>query len=318
MIFGLVTLGVLSTFRTATRAHERSGRMMVTLQTSRAVQDTLARDIRAVFLVNETNYGVQLPEVERDSGLSTTATTTQDTLTARQGLVDYTVGQSSDLLTEEDYTDSSLAADLYFTVTDGGETDSISFVRRMRSIESRRAQPWALACLTYSVKGEELVRSVAPVYGAQRPLEVLEGETVEEARDRQREETVREEPKEETLADGVEVFDVRCVYWESDEWVAAEEWDSSGRDHRNALGAYALDITDPNYSQVSALIDAMPEDGLPAALEITLGLRDPIGSRVRISRLLVPVQAAQETWSPPDESLVEALERSSRRTGEGR
>jgi len=48
-ILALVTVGILMTFRTAARTYERSDGLMISLQATRAVSDSVGRDIRATF-----------------------------------------------------------------------------------------------------------------------------------------------------------------------------------------------------------------------------------------------------------------------------
>jgi prepilin-type N-terminal cleavage/methylation domain-containing protein len=324
-IFALVTVGVLLTFRTATRTYERSERTMAAVQAVRALGDQLTRDIRATFLVTETNYGVRLPPSERQSRVVEVVGDWESDILQRhleeleaQG-IEYRVWRSDDDVTEEDRPDGRLEADLRFTVRDGGDRDSVSLVRRLRSMTSRRAQPWALVRLTYAVEGNRLVRREERAF--QEELGITE-ENVAHLR-AQAEEGIFEVSEflgrleeelllgrettatDQVFIDGVETFDVRCVHWADDAWVVSEDWDSGERRHRNSLKESPVEFGDPNFAVVTSMIENMPEDGLPAALEMLLGIREPHSGRVRHTRLVIPLHGAQETWTPPDPQLME-------------
>lgn len=314
-IFGLVTLGVLATFRTATRSYERSGRAMAGLQSARAIQDTIGRDLRSAFLVNETNYGVRLPGNESQSDAPPPVLPESGTGSSADPL---SYGQAGLVEDQIEY-DSSLEADLSFTLTGGTGKDELSFVRRLRPVASSRVPPpGALVRVTYTVDGDDrLVRRTQIVYGEAALYYPEPGMTREEAEQARRDQIVFEEPKEEFLAEGVEVFDVRCIHWADGQWLATDQWDSSEVRARDPLADQSLPEDDPNAGLFNALRDRTPEDGLPAALEVHLGLRDALGGRTRLSRLLIPIPPAQETWAPPDPQLMESIERSQRRQRRG-
>jgi prepilin-type N-terminal cleavage/methylation domain-containing protein len=307
VIFGLVTLGILTTFRTAARAYDRSGRTMITLQTMRAVRTALSRDLHSVFLVTETTYGASLPQSERDEGRLGVNT---ELIEARaraeeRGIVDYSLTEMRDVLDEEDFDDPSLTAQLLFRVEDGGDSDTVVLMRRLRSMDTVRAMPWGLVRLSYSVKGEELVRSIEPVFFEERPMVIYPDETVEEAEARHESELVRVEARQETVVDGVTMFDVQCVFWADGAWVSTPEWDSELREQRNPYVDSPIELGDPSYDALTRTVGGLPLDGLPAALEVHLGLRHRVTGRTMSTRMLIPIPPAQETWIPPDERLLE-------------
>lgn len=307
VIFGLVTLGILTTFRTASRAYERSGRTMVTLQTVRAVRSALSRDLQSVFLVTETTYGASLPQSEQEEGHLgvDTALIEARARAEERGIVDYSLTEMRDVLDEEDFDDPSLSADLLFRVEDGGELDTVVFMRRLRSLDTVRAMPWGLVRLTYLVKGEQLVRSIEPVFFEERPFVIYPDETLEEAEARHEAERVRVEPREETVVEGVTMFDVQCVFWADGAWVSTPEWDSELREQRNPYVDSPIEMGDPSYDALTRTVSGLPVDGLPAALEVHLGLRHGVTGRPMNTRMLIPIPPAQETWIPPDERLLE-------------
>jgi hypothetical protein len=317
VIFGLVTIGILATFRTAVRSYERSGDAMAAVQTVRAVTDALSRDLRAAFLINETNYGIALPTEETDANRDAGVLNPSQSLTGvgntGSGIIDLAAQYEEQLVTDQLIIDPSLDADMTFTVTDGGEADTVSLVRRLRSMTSRRAQPWGLVRLTYSVNDGRLVRSVDSVCTETQVAIPLPGETLEEARERTlREAPAPPEPREEVLASGVEIFNVRCAYWMEEGWLLADEWNSSEKKHRNPLAISDVEVGDPNYPALLAALERVAEDGLPAALEVHLALREEGTGRRRVNRMVIPLMAAQETWTPPDENLLGDAARISR------
>lgn len=319
VIFGLVTVSVLMTFRTATRTYERSGQAMEALQAVRAVTDRLGRDLRGTFLVNETNYGVPLPQEERRAdGPGVTPEDFEAREEARrrleaQGIVDFSLGQSEGLLTEEQLSDPSLDVELQFTVEDGGESDRVTLVRRHRpaappgETAARRSAPWGLSRLTYFVDEEQLIRETAPVFREVGFFAPRPGETLDEARARFEEENPPPEPRREVMAQDVVLFDVHCLFWADGEWRVCDQWDSEAQQFRNPYTVTDIVPGDAAYPMLRSLLDALPPDGLPSAVEVTLGLRDRLSGRVRTSRLLVPVLAAQETWAPADPRLLQSL-----------
>jgi prepilin-type N-terminal cleavage/methylation domain-containing protein len=321
VIFALVSVSVLMTMRTATRSYERSGKMMEGLQTMRAVSDTLSRDLRSVFLIDETNYGIALPADETVA--EETATSGLDEATrervrqrlAEQGIVDYSLEQMDSLVTDQDLDDPGLTEDLSFVVNDGGETDSVSFARRLRSMTSRRAQPWGLSRLTFSVEGERLVRSSAPVFGVTQTVVPEPGESYDEAEARQAAENPPPEPTREDLAEGVTAFDVHCLFWADGGWKIADAWNSEDKVFRNPYAASPIQPGDANYPALLTAQENEPKDGLPAALEVLIGLREPSSGQVRTSRLLIPLVSAQETWAPADQNLLTGGRSQSRSRG---
>jgi hypothetical protein len=176
-------------------------------------------------------------------------------------------------------------------------------------MNTRRAQPWGLARVTYELEGDQLVRRSEPIYRRVEDVIPYEGESLAEAEARVEEELAlleEEDAKTEPLADGVEIFDIRCVHWADDSWVVSDDWDSRDKSKRNSMTSTTIVDGDPNYPLYLAQMERVPEDGLPSALEIVLGIRDPLSGRLRNSRLVVPLAAAQETWTPLDDRLVDS------------
>lgn len=328
-IFALVSVGTLITFRTASRTYSSSQELMNELQGLRATRNALSRDLRAVYLTTETSYGARLRTEERDDSRSNgynvinQARQRAEDRLAGDDTVDYALEYLLDQMEEGDFADSYFIPNMDFNVTDGGEVDTVSFVRRQQNMSSRRAQPWGLVRMTYSIGSVEidgenvpvLLRTSAPAFDFQ-PTTIPDDIEVNENGD----ETFRlpdpepyGETNEEVLIYGAEVFDVHCVYWADGSWYYSQEWDSESKQSRNALSESTLDVEDPSYSTLIAREEIIPQDYLPGALEVLLGVRDRQTGRISHARFVVGIMSAQETWTPAPEGLLEAESSSSRR-----
>jgi len=212
---------------------------------------------------------------------------------------------------EEIIDDPRMTVDISFRVSEGGDFDSIEFVRRLRRADSRRSVPWGLVRTTYTIEDDPdtdskiLVREVQPVFYALPIVVQLENETYDEALERSKEEAPRAEPIIERMASGIELFDVRCLLWADGEWIARDEWDSEAKEARNPYADLVLDPEDTNYEAILAAEESLPEDGLPSALEINMALRPQGGVNLGVTRLVIPLLPAQENWLPPDPELVD-------------
>lgn len=316
-IFSLVTVIILTVFRTAVRTQATSERETQMLERSRFAMDSLDRDLTNIFFRDETSYNVtvsnmiQKMEAER---LRAEQTGDWTQFEAQFGRLD----ENED--DDEEGGDPSIGnpyekgriIDLQFKAEDGDKLDRLNFAVSDRLATGRPYQAWGLARVEYSVDKGWLIRREQSVETEKRNL-LGEGMGLPTP------------PRVTKVAEGVEEFDISCAFWFDYSWYEVDNWDSTNRQIRNArqiLGEYEseelrqtgepgreqnnagedgteLRPGDPGWNEYLNDLDSEPLDRLPAYVRVRLVLAAPENPTRRYTfQRIFRIGMAEETWTP--------------------
>jgi hypothetical protein len=224
------------------------------MQHARVIFDTISRDLRSVYFLPETSYNSNLRNsLVRFAQLRARA--------EEDGRLDeflYGDRNNSDDQGAPNPYDNFIEINLDFKATNGGNTDSMTFVRYQYDDGVTRIQPWSLGRITYSVENEELIRTEEDVF---QPMRDKEGNIIEEKL-----------PRREVLARGLVKFDLHFGYFRDDYWMEGDDWDSNAKRYRNPMED--LDVEDPLYQENYKWEQMKPMDGLPAFVRIKIEIED--------------------------------------------
>lgn len=295
VIFAILGVMILATFRTGTRAYERADRESQIVDRARFVFDTLERDILSVYFRLETEYNI--------------------TMRGKINELDRDLQQAMDLGDEDRlrrYTDEEapgyignpyeygMLLDLQMVGEPKSDDSRLTFAAYHPVIPGRPSTPWGLARLTYESSGGVLVRTVDSVMDT--GIRDIYGEVLE----------TPEPPHREILARGVKRFQLRYGYWFDEVWLESDHWNSNDKDIRSSFNVLSPEDaleTEQWEEQESAesrrrriLREQAPQDGLPAYVRVLLELADPKSPRhIRRFQTVMRFPVALETFVPnPD------------------
>jgi len=253
-IFSLVAAALYTTFRTGVRAYESSEKEIVRMQHARVIFDTISRDLRSVYSLPETSYNNNL----RISLIQFGQMRLRAEIEGRLDEFLYGDRNNPDDRGAPNPYDNFIEINLDFKATDGGDIDSMTFVRYQYDDGVTRIQPWALGRITYSVENGELIRTEEDII---QPRKDKEGNAIEE-----------KIPRREVLAKGLVKFDLHFGYFKEDYWMESNDWDSNAKRYRNPMEE--LDEEDPLYQEKCRWDQMKPVDGLPAFVRVNLEIED--------------------------------------------
>jgi prepilin-type N-terminal cleavage/methylation domain-containing protein len=254
-IFSLVVVSLYATFRVGLRAYASGQREIDRMQHSRVLFESLSRDLRSVYYAPETSYNTNLRRA---------LTRFQEEMmkAEMEGRLDeflYGVeGDPNNPAARNPY-EVGLEIDLHFKGDNSEGLDRLSFVRYQYDDGISPIQPWSLSRVEYFVEDDTLYRTEADII---QPMKDLEGVEIEE-----------KFPRKDPLAKGVRKFDIQYGFFYQEDWMMAEDWDSSARQYRNPK--QELDEEDPDYPAKLKRESLKPEDGLPAFVQITMDIVEP-------------------------------------------
>lgn len=295
-IFALVMSSLFFAFNTGVRAYKVGSKHSEGSQTARYTVAQVTTDLRNVFYRTPASYNVTRRQRE-----AVIAEREKNAL--RSGRV----RSRQELREDETLPELGPKIDLAFRASDGGEVDSLTFVRLQGEKIGRDRQPWGLARVHYYVAEGALWRAVEDVTA---PEEDEYGELIPKA----------VPPRVDKLANGVTGFDLKFGYFGEEGWTTANDWDSDSPVYRNppdeeldpddsaAPGRTTAGVLEaPGQQGQNSVTGQQPNqpDDLPAWVEITFrfGGSDPenqeSGSE-KVYRQIVQLPASQETYLPPD------------------
>jgi len=280
-LFAIVSTGIYGVFSTGMRAYEMGMRTSKMLQTGRFAMDSIARDLKNVYFINETGYNIQYNQrLEKID---------QEMQRLDQGIGDY------DLLAEnvEQFNNTGFGIDLSFHASGGDDFADISFVRRQKAVGARPFQPMHYVRVRYAVSNGQLIRGEEDVL---RPDLDYDGSGLP-----------RPEPHPETLVRGVEEFKMRFGFYYDGEWREATEWESSAQNFKSDTVEISYDEDDLIDQQLKQRVrqwnQQQPDDNLPSYVRVTLAIGDETKTgRLRYFERTINIVSANESHVPmPDE-----------------
>lgn len=302
-IFSLVVVSLYTTFQVGLRAYSSGQKEIDRMQHSRVLFESLSRDLRSVYYSPETAYNINLRR---------SLTRFQEELmkAEMEGRIDeFLNGVEDDPKNPgaRNPYESGLEIDLQFKGENSDKLDRLTFVRYQYDDGITRIQPWSLSRIEYYVEDDTLIRSEEDII---QPMKDLEGVEIEE-----------KVPRKDPLAKGVKKFNIQYGYFYQDDWMMADDWESSAKRYRNPL--MELDEEDPDYPEKLKQEQLKPEDGLPAFVRISMDIVEPdknksVGKNPRDKKkgrtlsftTLVRIPTAQENYLPSLEEEDERDEKS--------
>jgi len=328
VIFALLGVVMLTTFRTGVRAYERAGRQSLLLDRARMIFDTVQRDVHNTYYLPESSYNNTLrPMIEQMIKELEKAEEEDDfdSFFRRYGDPDDPENQRRQKEEGEEQGESSsqdayignpyeygILLDLQMVGESREGSKTFSFVTYQPTHPGRPGARWGLQRVRYTVSGGVMVRATEPVFD---PPRNIFGEILEEP----------QAYSQDILAEGVEEFDMRFGYWFDEVWIESDRWNSTRREMRNSNYLMTPDpdpelekqLQDPDSQAYRYMISRMnqaPEDGLPAYVRLKLVLSDPEKSNYRETfQTMVRFPASMETYLPNaalDEERLDAEIRS--------
>ncbi len=314
-IFSMVTLVVFSVFSAAIRSQRPAKRETNMLARSRFAMDSIERDLTNVFFRDETSYNQNIRrQIEAMEAQRADAEYTNDwdNFYSQYGnpADDEEEGQVGNPY------DKGRIIDLQFT----GEKDSLTFTVQKKFEVGSPYRPFGLAKVKYFVEKGNLIRRDDSLEPAPRNIF---GESLAK----------KTPPSYTVVAEEVQSFQVRYVYWFDNQWYEVETWSSSNRTIRNAhflMGDYehrrseyddnstpqfdangnrisgganqSLRPGDPGWNEYLNDQESEPLDRLPAEIRIRLviGPKDNKKRQVPFQRL-IRIFPAEETYTPWNE-----------------
>lgn len=310
-IFALVMSSLFFSLRTSMRAYDTGMKQGEGAQSTRFVVGQVASDLRNVFYKTPAAYNIV--RRQREAVIAE-----RERQALRSG------SSRSDIAQDETMPELGPKIDLAFRSTDGGEADTLSFVRLQGEKVGRDRQPWGLARVHYYVADNALWRAVEDVTA---PETDADGNEIPKP----------VAPRIDKLANNVKGFDLKFGYFgegETDpEWQMAQDWDSDASTYRNPMDEEDLseDSAAPERVAAGATAPAQPgqpalpgqqqpnqPDDLPAWVEVTFTFADPRDEeKETLYKQIVQIPASQETYVPPDPSQENTRGRGSRRMARG-
>lgn len=297
-LLSLLTLAIYATFRTGLRALKYCDRSTTVLHSGRISLELMARDLRSAFFKYEKTYDVNFQRAEERLRKQIA----HDMFLMEEGqapeMFDLYDPDRKDVF--GDLNELGTPVDLSFKGTDKGDSDEVSFVRHYAGGYEPVAMTWHLGRVKYFVQGGKLFRSEDDVF---RPKFDFYGEPMKKPR-----------APRELVARNVAVFDVSYGYWYDEEWRIDKNWDSKQKKKRNALSELSSFSYEPGSDEAQLMQyltntrKHVAEDGLPAFVDILLGVRtEKGGDKIAYYQTRVLMPTSQETYVPFNEGELEIL-----------
>lgn len=304
-IFTLVASALYTTFRVGVKAYEAGTKEINRMQHARVIFDTLSRDLRCVYYRPESSYNNTLRQVvsqyEREYQQAEVEGRLDEFLYGDDG---------ENREGAENPYNRSIEIDLKFHAEDKEDLDTMRFVRYQYDDGTTRIQPWGLGRISYSVDDGNLIRTEEDIIV---PMKNPDGEVIEE-----------KVPGAEVLAKGVLRFDLKYGFFFNDDWMEAEDWDSSAKRYRNPADDLLVDddgeplmeeddeyMSSDEYREKMRKEQMKPADGLPAFVRITVEIEElefgrkrksksnkKKNPRTRVFSSLLRIPAAAENYMP--------------------
>jgi type II secretory pathway pseudopilin PulG len=310
-IFSIISLAILTTFRTGLKSYESGREQMALTQTARSVFELMSRDLRALYYLRPVDYNQDM--VHRLGFLQAQRWQMQQMAGESDRRVgrfrDRRSGARPDEVTRKD----TVGVPVDFTIigVDSEKGDSLTFVCTQPNWGTTPIQPWALARVKYTIKDGNLFRTEGPVTVDElpsfqfQPLEMpnptpeteTKPESEEPATPESADHYLKDAPHE-LVARNVKTFDLRYGYWTPEGWFEAPDWMAHERRYRN-LGE-KVDPTDPNAAMLRQRELMRPTDDVPAYINLTVALaysKDNV--RTRVFRSRIRLLRSQEVYEPP-------------------
>ncbi len=204
VIFAIMMTALFASFRTGMRAYTMGQEHTQQQQIGRYAVNQVSQDLRNIYYKPESQYNVARRQQEsmidaNEEGLETAS------------------GRD---VVEENLPDVGPPIDLSFTGEDGGEVDQLSMVRRMPFSLDENRPLWGLARITYYVNEGNLYRAIDDIT---RPETDEDGNVIPKPYP----------PQIDKLAENCVGFDLKYGYYNDEEWLMADSWDSNASQYRN-------------------------------------------------------------------------------------
>jgi len=253
-IFAIVASSLYTTFRVGIRAYESGQREINRMQHARVIFDTISRDLRCIFYRSETSYNNTLRrELSRFE---------QEWNRAEEDgrLDEFLYGDEDDPESPgaKNPYEYGIEIDLGFRGENSRDQDGMTFVRYQYDDGITMTQPWSLGRISYQMEDDALVRLEEDII---QPMKDYEGNVLEE-----------KIPRRDVLARGVRRFELFYGFFYDEDWMEAEDWDSSAKRYRNPTEE--LDEEDPLYEEKLSKQQLKPTDGLPAYIRVIIEIED--------------------------------------------
>lgn len=293
VIFAIMITALFGAFRTGMKAYSMGTEHNKQQQVGRFAVNEVAQDLRNIFYKPESQYNVARRQQEAMIDANNTGL---ETASGRD-------------VVDENLPDVGPPIDLSFSGEDGGDVDTISFVRQLGfSLDDDRPL-WGLGRITYYVVDGNLYRSVDDIT---KPETDEDGNVIPKST----------KPKIDKLAENCMGFDVKYGYYFDEDWHLADSWDSNASQYRNppeeddddiksTLGQNASGDVEQSgmagalQNQVQQQEQQSRADELPGWLEITFKFaidpEKPEQTRTYKQTIMMASKYANETYVPHDE-----------------
>ena len=313
VVFSILGVVVLTTFRMGTRAYEEAERQSTLVDKARFFFDSLERDVHAIYILPETAYNNSMRSKINDLQDAIWRAEFEDDWSVLEqrygwddGFTDPEELRDDEGNLPEGYVGNPYESGILIDLSligepKGEENSSLSFVTYQPIEPDRPSSVWGLNRVTYESNNGVLVRTQETV---KDPVRNLFGELMEEP----------DPPRQEVLAEGVTQFQIKYGYWFDEVWIESDRWNSTRRELRNSFNVWTPeedpeidelynDPESPEYRKRRQSINQAPEDFLPAYLYLTLQLADIKNpNRTETFHSMIRFHQSQETYVP-NESL---------------
>lgn len=295
-LMAIVSIVVMQVFSTGSSTYKFGNRDAVVLQRARYVFDTLERDIKCVYYMDEDLYNERIREQLE---------------AYQQALLQLENGEITDADFEKMYGggeegeegevgnpfEKGRLIDLQFFGEDGGETDKMTFATRTSMRLGDPYSLWGLSRIHYTVDGDFLIRTRETVEANPRDGSGASLQVVEKAI----------KPEHSIIAPGIESFDLAFGWWSDNQWFESKSWTSNTRSFRNS-GNLMGEYDEEDLSRIGEGGEGEGEaqqgeedqqyDGLPSYVRARIVLTDPENParRTEMSRIF-RIPTALETWT---------------------
>lgn len=249
VIFAITMTAIFMAFRTGTRAWQAGHGGSELFQAARIAQDVITRDMNNLFFRTETEYNLAFFERLRQAAAYDQSRSMAEGLPPDQR--DSMLQALGRPMT--DVSDFPPPVDLGLRGTDGGEFDSITFVRSKDARPGQAVASLGLRRIRYYVSDGTLMREEGSAYGfkpGDNFTSYIENSPSVEFVANQfiRTEASAEDPHAdvgysqaelpdsamltEPLCEGVTLFNITYGYYRSNVWSEVERWDSNAHEYR--------------------------------------------------------------------------------------
>lgn len=293
-IAAAVLASMLATFQTSIQAYRMGIGHGENVQSARYIMSQISSDLRNMFYLDPNEYNKYRRQVEQQLSSQLEAA-------LQSGM------SEKDFYETQDVPELGPELDLSFFASDGGDTDSFSFIYSQHFTRFDDRMPWSLARVSYAVEDGKLMRQLANCFAA--PTDALGNEIA-----------AADQPPPDLLADNVEKFDLEFGYWYDGDWLIATDWDSKEQTYRNPAPEDTIEALDASGNPVATELTAAQKalnptatsdstqmqnlpDNVPAWVRITLTIADRLKpERKRTYTQLVQLYNSQETFIPQDDT----------------